>query len=264
MKPKYWLLISLFSVILASFTLVMAEEETHGDDEKPHWTYAGEAGPEHWGSLSEDYAVCGSGMAQSPINLLIADFIEADLTNIQFNYGTTKLNANNTGHSIQVDVDAGSSISYNGIVYALKQFHFHTPSEHTIEGEHATMEVHFVHEDPLTKNLAVVGIFMLMDEGDDKPAYADVFANMLPEAGKATVDGITLDLNALLPEDTTYLTYQGSLTTPPCSQIVRWLLLGGGVRVSQAQLEAFQAIYAMNARPTQDQHDRDLLVDITE
>ena len=263
MKLKYLLLISLLSVILASFTLIMAEEETHGDDEKPHWTYEGEAGPEHWGSLGEAYAVCGTGMAQSPINILATEFVEADLTNIQFSYGTTKLNANNTGHSIQVDVDAGSSIRYNGIVYNLKQFHFHTPSEHTIEGGHADMEVHFVHEDPDTKNLAVIGIFLVMG-GDDNTVYADVFANMLPEAGKKTIADVTLDLNALLPEDTTYLTYQGSLTTPPCSQIVRWLVLGGTVYLSQAQIEAFQAIYAMNARPTQDQHDRDLLVDITE
>lgn len=262
MKLKYLFLISLLSVILASFTIIMAEEG-EGEEEKPHWTYEGEAGPENWGSLGEAYAVCGSGMAQSPINILVADFIEADLTNIQFNYGTTKLNANNTGHGIQVDVDAGSSISYNGIVYDLKQFHFHTPSEHTVEGEHADMEVHFVHEDPLTKNLAVIGIFMAMD-GDDNAAYADVFANMLPEAGKKTIADVTLDLNALLPEDTTYLTYQGSLTTPPCSQIVRWLVLGGAVYLSQAQIEAFQAIYAMNARPTQDQNDRDLLVDVTE
>lgn len=265
MKLKYLLLISLISVLLASFTMIMAQsDEQQGEDEKPHWTYEGEAGPENWGNLAEEYAICGTGTAQSPINILAEEIIEVDLTNIQFNYGTTALNIKNNGHTIEVEVDENSStISYNGVVYNLKQFHFHTPSEHTVNGEHALMEVHFVHEDPLTQNLAVVGVFIMMDEADNA-SYADIFANLPAEESEVKIDGITLDLNSLMPETRTYLTYQGSLTTPPCTQKVRWLVLGDTLYFSEAQIASFQAIFPLNARRTQDQNDRDILVDVTE
>ena len=166
----------------------------------------------------------------------------------------------NNGHTIQVNVDAGSAIVYNGIRYDLLQFHFHAPSEHTLDGQPALMEIHFVHQDPNSGNLAVVGVLLI--EGDQaNAAYAPVFDNLPAEVGEPEATGESLALAPLLPEARTYYTYQGSLTTPPCSEIARWLLLANPVALSAEQIGAFTKIYAGNARPTQPLGMRDLLLD---
>jgi len=246
--------------ILAMFGLLnataFAQEEHH--DEAPHWTYEGEEGPGHWGELSPDFVLCMDGTAQSPID--VTDASELDLVNIDFNYGETALNIVNNGHTIQVNTDEGSSISYNGINYDLLQFHFHHPSEHTVNGEPADMEIHFVHRDPNSGNLAVVGV-LLMAGDEDNAAYASIFDNLPAEAGDPQTMDAVVDLMSLLPEQQTFYTYQGSLTTPPCSQIVRWLLLDTPVYLSETQIEAFASIFEMNARPTQPLNMRDLLHD---
>ena len=152
-----------------------------------HWGYSGDVGPANWGALSPDYALCADGSAQSPID--IRDASELDLVDIEFQYGESANKIFNNGHTIQVNVDAGSAILYNGITYDLLQFHFHSPSEHTIDGVAAPLEIHFVHQDPNSGNLAVVGI--LLTEGEDEnEAYAAVFDHMLGAGGKS----------ALLPE----------------------------------------------------------------
>ncbi|MDE0609144.1 MAG: carbonic anhydrase family protein [Anaerolineaceae bacterium] len=221
-----------------------------------HWDYEGETGPDNWGSLSPDYALCAEGTAQSPID--IRNAVELDLVAIHFDYGRTPNNVTNTGHSIQVDVEGDSHILYNGIRYNLLQFHFHAPSEHTIDGQAAAMEVHFVHHDPNSGTLAVVGI--LLEEGDgDHEAYAPVFGNLPDEAGQSVSTEDSLALSGLLPQVRTFYTYQGSLTTPPCSENVRWLLLDTPVALSAAQIAAYTTLYANNARPVQPLGARDLL-----
>ena len=164
------------------------------------------------------------------------------------------------GHTIQVNVAADSYIVYNEITYDLLQFHFHSPSEHTINGEAAAMEIHFVHQDPNSGTLAVVGI-MLTEGQDDNEAYAAIFDFLPADVGEPERTGDPLSLVDLLPESQTFYTYQGSLTTPPCSEIVRWLLLDTPVSLSAEQIEAFTAIYAYNARPTMPLGARDLLLD---
>jgi len=255
-------LLLLISLSLVIATIGFAEEEGHGDEDA-HWTYEGEEGPENWGNLDEDYALCGTGSAQSPIDLVESSAIEVDLTNIEFFYGTTALNIHNNGHTIEVKADEGNYIIYNEIRYDLQQFHFHNPSEHTVEGEHAAMEVHFVNKDLITGNLAVVGV-LLLESDVDNAYYADIFASLPTEVGDPQPTDVMLDLRALLPERTTYLTYQGSLTTPPCSEIVRWLVLDNTVDLSSAQIAAFGAIFPLNARPVQSENERDLLWDVTE
>ena len=214
-------LVGLLLVFSLFSALVVAQDDAHGD--APHWGYESEVGPEHWGNLNEDWALCGSGVAQSPISISEADVTDVGLVDIRFDYGETALNIFNNGHTIQVNVDEGSSIAYNGITYNLLQFHFHAPSEHTYNGEHADMEIHFVHQDPNSGNLAVVGIFPFAGEGEND-AYADVFANLPAEESEPAESDIMIDLIALLPADASFYTYQGSLTTPPCSEIVRWLV----------------------------------------
>ena len=224
--------------------------------EELHWGYEGETGPDNWGRLSPDFALCADGRAQSPIDIRNAS--ELDLVDIRFHYGRTPNRVTNTGHGIQVDVEGDSHILYNGIRYDLLQFHFHAPSEHTIDGQAASLEAHFVHHDPNSGMLAVVGI--LLEAGDvDNQAYAPVFGNLPAEADMTVSTQDNLDLGVLLPQTRGFYTYQGSLTTPPCSEIVRWLLLDTPVALSAGQIAAFTAIYANNARPVQPLGDRDLL-----
>ena len=222
------------------------------------WGYEGDGGPSEWAELAPEFAICGEGKAQSPID--IRDVVETALVDIEFQYGETANHIVNNGHTIQVDVDAGSHIVYNGITYDLLQFHFHAPSEHTIAGEAAPMEIHFVHKDRNSNNLAVVGI--LLNEGENaNDAYAPVFDSMPAEVGAPDMDGESIELESLLPDRRGYFTYQGSLTTPPCSEVVRWLLLDTPVALSSAQMAAYRAIYDDNARPLQPLGERDLLLD---
>ncbi|MCL4255577.1 MAG: carbonic anhydrase family protein [Anaerolineae bacterium] len=189
-----------------------------GDD----WSYEGTTGPIHWGDLAEDFSACVDGTAQSPINITGA--IHTHLPPIRLDYHPTHLAIFNTGRTIQVNVDVGSCIWHDNVQYDLIQFHFHHPSEHTIEGVRAPMEVHFVHQNAQTQHLAVVGV--LLGQGEHhNPAYDYVFKHLPKQPSNPKPSRLYFDLNAMLPTDTHYYTYQGSLTTPPCSETVRWLLL---------------------------------------
>lgn len=246
---------SVFAVSLGGVLILTNAADTS-------WGYAGDLGPSQWGKLSPEFAPCEEGKAQSPID--ISDAAEVDLVDIEFHYGETErgLEANhsiyNNSHTIQVNVGDGSYIIYNGISYELAQFHFHSPSEHTINGEAAAMELHFVHIDHNSGALAVVGVLLVEGEGENK-AYSNIFDNMPADVGEPETLAEPVDLKALLPKRRAYYTYQGSLTTPPCSEIVRWLLLDMPVALSRAQIEAYTALYTGNARPVQPLGKRDLL-----
>ena len=227
-----------------------------GSADEVSWGYEDNESPSHWGELSPEFVLCGEGKAQSPID--IRDANATDLVDIEFQYGATANKIFNNGHTIQVDVDRGSHILYNGITYDLQQFHFHSPSEHTIDGEAAALELHLVHQDRNSANLAVVGV--LLTEGESKnTAYAPVFDNLPSEVGAPQASGEPFELATLLPRTLGYYTYQGSLTTPPCSEVVRWLLLDTPVELSAEQIAAFRAIFDGNARPVQPLGNRDLL-----
>ena len=248
--------LGLIAIAVFVFSFFAPVQDTLADETE--WGYTGETGPEHWGEMAPEFAMCAEGFAQSPID--IRDPGEVDLVDIEFQYGLTDSMITNNGHTIQVNVDAGSSIVYNGISYDLLQFHFHHPSEHTIAGEAAAMEIHFVNQDPNSGMLAVVGV--LLEQGDaDNEAYKVVMDDMPSDVDDEQVMGQALALESLLPEERAYYTYQGSLTTPPCSEVVRWLLLDTPVHLSGAQIDAFAEMYAYNARPTQPLGKRDLLLD---
>lgn len=248
--------INRFRALFISITLISLAGGVLAED--THWGYDGDHGPDHWGELSETFALCGAGMAQSPID--IRDASRLDLVDIVFHYEETANNIYNNSHTIQVEVDEGNYIVYNGIRYDLLQFHFHAPSEHTVDGVAAAMENHFVHLDRNSGNLAVIGLMMLEGEVDHE-GYAAVFDHLPAEVGEPEAVGEALELDTLLPEERAFYTYQGSLTTPPCSEIVRWLVLDEAVELSPVQLDAFTAIYDANARPVQPLGLRDLLQD---
>ena len=229
------------------------------DADPPHWSYSGEAGPENWGELDEAFQLCALGTEQSPIDLTEADVTQEDLQDIAFNYQPTALTLLNNGHTVQVPYDAGSTITLNGEEYELLQFHFHTPSEHAVEGELLGAELHFVHRRIGTEgDLAVVGV--LIEEGAENEALAGVLANAPEEEGEAETEE-TVDANALLPEGRATYRYPGSLTTPPCSQGVLWNVLAQPIEMSAEQIETLFSLIGESNRPLQPLGDRALLED---
>ena len=223
---------------------------------QPHWGYEGEHGPEHWGSLDPGFAVCSNGREQSPINLTGAE--PGALSEIVFEYAPSPISILNNGHTIQVDYQAGSGIVLDGARYGLVQFHFHHRSEHTVDGADFPLEMHLVHADA-DGALAVVGV--LVEEGGANEALAPVFRQMPGEAGPAAMVEGTVDAAALLPGRRTTWRYAGSLTTPPCSEGVSWLVMTEPVTASRGQIEAFKALFPVNNRPVQPLNGRRLVTD---
>lgn len=224
------------------------EHEGHGT----HWGYSGDIGPANWVKLKPEFSAC-SGKNQSPIN--VSGLIEAQLPPLKFDYKQGGSEVVNNGHAIQVNYDAGSAIEADGIRFELKQFHFHSPSENQINGKSFPLEAHLVHADK-DGNLAVVSV--MFDEGKENPAVAKAWSQMpKSEGGKNTLP-VKLSATALLPGSHDYYRYNGSLTTPPCSEGVRWFVMKKPLTVSKQQVETFtrtlgfannRPVQAINARP---------------
>lgn len=220
------------------------------------WSYSGPGGPGNWGSLSPGYRTCSGGRMQSPIDL--AGAFPAKGPALKFDYRATPLKVVNTGHTVLVNSTPDSTLTVAGQVYELLQFHFHAPSEHAIAGARAPMEAHFVHRNA-AGTLVVVGV--TIRQGGHNPALAPIIAATPPEAGSsAATAGATIDPSALLPPDAgAYFHYSGSLTTPPCSERVRWFVLTKPVRASRDQIAAFGRVFGPNARPLQGRYGRLLI-----
>lgn len=219
-----------------------------------HFEYEGEHGPSHWGELCEGYASC-DGTVQSPIDIVGAT-VDNTLSAINHTYTSSATHMLNNGHTVQFTYDSGSSITLNGTTYNLLQFHFHTASEHHVGGASYPMEVHLVHKDDVTGNLAVIGI--LFEEGAENPLL-QTFLSHLPQAEDDTYEAAdTYDVSSFLPADTHYYTYSGSLTTPPCSEIVTWIVMKEPIVASLEQVHAFEDIMHENNRPVQDLHGRSI------
>lgn len=225
---------------------------------KPHFSYDGVEGPENWGGLSIDYGDCRYGKNQSPIDISTTNSISAGFDEIQFNYSASALNILNNGHAIQANYDKGSSISVNGKTYNLLQLHFHTPSEHLIDGEASPIEMHLVHKSE-EGDLAVVGI--LFSEGAENPALQNIVAAIPAEESEVeTIADVTVDANSLLPSERLEYRYSGSLTTPPCWEGVKWFVLQNSLELSTAQLNSFQQAIGNNSRPVQSLNAREVFL----
>ena len=191
-------------------------------------------------------------MEQSPIGISITE--KTKLDSINFNYYATPLRIINNGHTIQVNYGSGSSISIGNKKYELIQFHFHSPSEHKLNGKIYDMEAHLVHKGEDGK-LAVVAVFM--EEGKGNDFIKTLWSNFPKEVGKEhAVTDMKINANQLLPKHTIYYTYSGSLTVPPCSEIVNWFVLKTPIEVSKTQVEKFTSIIKKSARPIQPLHGR--------
>ena len=232
-------------------------QEEHGNagGHAVHWTYAGAEGPEHWGDLSPNFAACKSGRMQSPIDIAsAATGLVVGVPGHGFAYQDVPLSIVHNGHTVQLNYAPGSSMSIEGQQYDLLQFHFHAPSAHTVDGKAFPMEAHFVHMDS-HGGLAVIGV--MIEEGAANAALADAWAHLpAHEAVETTVSDVSVNAGAVLPPDGRYHHYKGSLTTPPCSEGVRWFVLSQPITMSAAQIQKFEAAAAPNARPVQPLNSR--------
>ena len=211
-----------------------------------NWGYDGDIGPAHWGSLDPSFATCSRGFEQSPIDL--GDAPTASPPGVEFDYGPRSAEVVNNSHTIQVNVDPGSGIVVDQVRYDLLQFHFHRASEHTVAGTRFPLETHLVHQGE-DGALAVVGV--LHREGAPAEALAPIW-NLLPaEPGNAVPVPGGVDLAALLPKRRTAWRYPGSLTTPPCTEGVSWVVMTEPTTLSAEQIAAFSAIHDGNYRPVQ-------------
>ena len=164
----------------------------------------------------------------------------------------------NNGHTIQLNVPPGSTLRSHGDVYDLVQFHFHAPSEHPVDGKHFPMEVHFVHKKQVMGGLGVLGIFL--EAGEPNAAFAAI-AGAFPHGHEQEAEAPEgADPNGFLPKSLKYWKYEGSLTTPPCSEVVDWMVLTNPIEVAQADIDKFTALFPMNARPAQHPNRRFVLV----
>ena len=211
-----------------------------------HWDYAGGAGPEAWGQMKPEFAKCSTGTRQSPID--IRDGIKVNLEPVRFDYKPSAFRVLDNGHTVQVNVAPGSSIDVLGRHYDLVQFHFHRPSEERIDGKQFDMVAHLVHKD-IDGRLAVVAV--LLDRGSAHPLVQNVWNNLPLEKGDEVEARAPLDPGTLLPAERSYFTYMGSLTTPPCSEGVLWMVMKTPMPISNEQIGIFARLYPMNARPIQ-------------
>jgi carbonic anhydrase len=229
----------------------------------PDFSYGGYKNPTNWDELNTNWAICESGNRQSPIDIptstsLLGSVVNLITTteNIQFNYQSlTNFPVQNNGHTIQVNyptTPGNSTITIGGKTYKLLQFHLHTASEHLIDGEAAALELHLVHQ-ASDGELAVVGV--MLENGAINNDLQTVFANMPLQEGVNTANG-TINASSFLPANRSYYSYDGSLTTPPCSQGVKWYVLKNPITASQAQIDAFTNIFQVNARPVQNLNGR--------
>jgi len=237
----------VFSAIaMAALTAAFADPPEETAANPKHWSYGGEEGPAHWAELAPENRPCSAGVQQSPIDLSGA--LLAALTSPKPQWVPVRSGmVINNGHTIQVDVGSAGGIELDGVKYALKQFHFHHPSEHTIDGKAFPLELHLVHAAG-DGRLAVVGVMFL--EGTANPALDAVWATAPAKEGKAAV---AFEINAarFMPKSAAAFRYEGSLTTPPCSETVRWTVMAEPQTASASQITAFSTLFPWNARPVQ-------------
>ncbi|HKP59386.1 MAG TPA: carbonic anhydrase family protein [Polyangiales bacterium] len=246
--------------ITASSAQIQAYTSIYPDDYRPtqpqheraiagaHFSYEGEQGPAHWGDEAPGWGLCSTGKQQSPIDIPLnaKAVVPAD---VQIHYVPAPLSIVNNGHTVEVEYPSGSEIDLAGTKYALVQFHFHARSEHAIGGKTYPLELHLVHKSA-DGALAVVGV--LIEEGAANATLEPVFNSMPASAGpEQHVAGATIDAAKLLPPTLSMYRYEGSLTTPPCSEHVKWHVLATPIQASAAQIAHFTHIYQTDARPTQ-------------
>jgi carbonic anhydrase len=253
------ILFTTASLVISCASWASDQQQSHDK----HWDYSGDQGPAHWHSLNPDYQSCSQGQSQSPIDLNSQLPVTSAFIEKQYQAATMRIAHHehvvdilDNGHTIQVTYDEGSELITNGQNYNLAQFHFHAPSEHTVDGKFYPMEMHLVHSN---KNGALAVVSVLIKEGEHNESFTPIFEHMPKTAGKSVhLEHMMIDIDELLPSVDRYYHYNGSLTTPPCSEGVSWFVLAEPVSLSAAQIKAFTAIINHNNRPIQALNGREV------
>lgn len=251
MRANKWTAVLLGGALVSWASLAEAQWKTP-------WAYAGEKGPEHWANLDPDYAICGSGKAQSPID--IRNPRKANLPALEFADKAGPLNViNNSYTALRVDYKPGNgnTLSVGGKRYELAQFHFHHPSEEYVAGKPADMVLHLMYQ---AEDGKAAGVAVLLIKGKSNPAVAELWPHM-PEkpGGYHVVPGVNFDPAELIPETKGYYSYEGSVTAPPCTENVTWYVLKTPIEISAAQIAAFAKLYPHDVRPLQKLNGRVVL-----
>ncbi|MTH45621.1 carbonic anhydrase [Intestinirhabdus alba] len=223
-----------------------------------HWSYQGDGAPERWGEISEAFKVCQTGMSQSPVDIRQQFVREERLPPLEIRYVDSPAIFLNNGHTLQAAPDGGgvNSIQLDGYAYTLEQFHFHAPSENTVNGQHYAMEMHLVHKS-LTGKLAVVAV--MFEPGSPNKALEHLWKT-IPATGNSVSLSSPVKINQLLPKNRAYWRFSGSLTTPPCSEKVAWIVMKSPLTLSAEQLRKFKtAMRHDNNRPTQPLNGRTIV-----
>ena len=244
------------SVIAAACAFALLPLAAHADEAHHEWDYGSKHGPKHWAEIKSEFATCGIGKEQSPIDIRGA--VHDKLDPIAFDYHPTPLRIIDNGHTVQVIYGPGSFISIGDQRYELQQFHFHKPSEERINGKSYPMVAHLVHKKS-DGALAVVAV--LLRQGHQSALIQTLWANLPSEKEKEkVVEKLSINAASLLPRQHAYYTFRGSLTTPPCSEGVTWYVLVNPAEISEAQIARFGKIYSANARPVQPVNGRTIKV----
>lgn len=227
-----------------------AAPEAHGaKGHEPHWSYEGEYGPENWAGVKPEFNACAIGKRQSPVHIQETGTLQGPAEPLQFDYRPSGGSVVNNGHTIQVDLEPGNTLSVRGSTYQLLQFHFHHPAEEKVNYKGFSMVAHLVHKNP-EGQLAVVAV--LIDPGAANELVHKVWTHMPLDSGdRVRLPAGLIDMRELLPTDQRYYQFMGSLTTPPCTEGVLWHVLKAPVTVSREQLKLFAQLFPMNARPVQ-------------
>lgn len=218
----------------------------------PHWGYEGKETPENWGKLSPEYQMCDLGKNQSPVN--ITGPIHAKVNNLEIHYDLISGTIINNGHTVQInDKNANDYLTVDGEQFKLTQFHFHAPSENQINGKTYPMEAHFVNQN---KDGELLVMAVMLEEGKSNPIAAQLLSLLNDKENTPTnINGI--DIRTFLPEVSDYYRFSGSLTTPPCSEGVTWIVLKQPITLSKSEITKFKSVFKhQNNRPIQPLHGR--------
>ncbi|MBM7643807.1 carbonic anhydrase [Streptococcus loxodontisalivarius] len=261
MKKKLTYLMVLAGLCLACST-VQAETTTttsttssSSETQEAHWGYEDEISPEYWGSLSEEYAACSDGTEQSPINITGAE--DVDLPSLSLKSKSSKVTVLNNGHTIQVTPEnSDNTLTVGDKTYTLKQFHFHAPSENEIDGKQYPLEGHFVYK---TDDGQIAVVSVLYQYGKENKGLKEVWKNMPTKVNEEKEVSKSISISNLFPEDQDYYNFEGSLTTPPCTEGVNWIVFKKQETISKAQVKKFsETIGVANNRPLQDLNGREI------
>jgi len=242
------------TVVKLSTILALSISLQAGGAHQVDWGYLGKVSPAHWGELSKDFSMCKDGKMQSPINVVPTK--KAQLKPLELDYKASSKSIINNGHTVQVNIKDGSTLKLDNKVYKLKQFHFHVPSENNINGDVFPLEAHFVHQSD-DGSLAVIAL--MFEEGKENPTLKKIWDKFDKlSIGKELECSLSpQDIESLMPKDKSYYKFMGSLTTPPCSENVKWQVYKTPLTASKEQIVKFFSLFGFpNNRPIQPTNSR--------